>query len=1083
MTKQSYEHLDAFSSADSLLTLLLGTTQDGILIVAPSGRIERYNPRFAQLWGLPEWSPEGEGEQAVFETIAAQIDPAEAWIDQLRNRHPNRTDERLVTLRLLDGRVFEVRSGALSGEPPFRIWSFRDATSSFEAERALRESQQLLSVHFSRTPLASIAWDPEFCVVQWNPAAEKIFGYTAEEAMGRSGLDLIVPPALRDHVTGIFHRLLHTESSNVSVNENVTRSGDIILCEWHNTRLVGGDGTVLAIASFAQNVTERHQAQEALRVSEERYRELCNSLPQTIFELDTAGTVTFANESAVQMFGYSHEEIARGFRAFDILVPEDRLRAREVFRRALIGEAILGAEYTAIRKDGTRVPIMINGSPILRDGRTVGTRGVVTDLSPQKRIATALEARLSFERLVANLSANFINLPADRIEAELGRALRTVGRWLDADRSYIFMLDAARSRLTLVHEFLSPGARSIADLTLPIPSSRFAALLERLAQGPPLLLNSMEDLDPSWVQERQFLSDLRVRSTALVPLIIGASIHGFAGFDLVHRSESWSEEMALQLRLLGEVFASALDRKRAEEALISSETKYRNLMESSGLAVSFIDAEGRYLIVNQTAASYIGRPPDQIVGRHLNEVYMGERAEDYLDRFQAVLKTGTSQTSEDRLQLADGPHWFWTIIHPVYEPGGRLLGVQVVSHDITERKDAETELGQLEEQLLHAQKMEAIGNLAGGIAHDFNNLLTGVMGYANVLRLRAHSPEEVREAAGVIEKTAERASQLTRQLLGFARKGKLQEVPVDVHAIIEDVITLLSRTIDKSIQIEKQLKAKSSMVRGDPTQLQQVVLNLAVNARDAMPRGGTLTFHTGNVDFLPESSWRLAGAQTGAHLIFSVSDTGIGIPPEIRDRVFEPFFTTKTTGMGTGMGLATVYGIVKNHGGLIRLVSEIGVGSTFKVFLPILSQVPEPELAPVRQEIAIRGEGRVLVVDDEGVVRDLAETMLSELGYEVVTVTNGREAVDAYCRTPGGFDLVLLDMIMPVMGGKECFRELRRIDPEVVAVLSTGFGSDAEVQEVMKEGIAGFIQKPYRINELSRVVKAALERAADETSA
>lgn len=1067
----------AASNASSLLQGLLEAGQDGVLVLGATGRIEVYNARFAQLWGLPPFSSSSVDSPALLRLISDQVDRGADLARALGSPDGKPLADRAERLHLSDGRVFECRSSPWTdgGRSAGRIWNFRDVTEYYEAERALRESEQLLAVHLSRTPLAAIAWDPDFFVIEWNPSAERIFGYSREEALGRRGADLIVPPDTHSHVYRVFDDLLRSSENNTSINFNITKDGRRILCEWHNTRIADASGRVLGVASFAQDVTERHQAQEALRLSEERYRELCNALPQTIFELDLNGRVTFVNESAYEMFGYTRADLEAGLIGFDILAPEDRARAMENTRRIAAGEVLRGIEYTALRKDGLRIPVIINGSAITKDGRPIGARGVVTDLTQQKAVEAALESRFNFERLVASLSANFINVPALRIEEELSRALVTLGRWLEADRSYILLLDEARGSLTLGHEFLARGVPSMADLTLPMPASRLPALMRRLAEGSPFLLDSPAELDPSFRSEQRYFEDLGVKSAALVPLLIGGEVYGFVGFDFLGGTRRWPATMALQLKLLGEVFSGALDRKRAEEALISSEIKYRTLLESSGLGVSFVDTEGRYSVINETAASFIGRPAGEIIGRRIQDIFPPERAREFITRFSTVIQSRTSATYEDKLDLPSGVRWFWTIIHPVAEPAGRLLGVQVVSHDISDRKHAEEELGHLEEQLVHSRKMEAIGNLAGGIAHDFNNLLTGVMGYANMLRLRADSPEDVREAAAIIEKTAERASQLTKQLLGFARKGKLQEVPIDVHATVEDVIALLSRTIDKSITIEKRLRADRSVVRGDPTQLQQVVLNLAVNARDAMPGGGRLTFHTGTVEFFAESSWRLTGAPPGAYLLLSVSDTGCGIPEEIRDRVFEPFFTTKATGMGTGMGLATVYGIVKNHGGLVRLSSETGAGTTFKVFLPLPADSSERELAPVVAESPVRGEGCILVVDDEPVVRDLAETMLSDLGYKVLCAVNGREAVDIFRRDPAAIDLVLLDMIMPVMGGRGCLRELKRIDPGVVAVLSTGFSSDGEIQQIMKEGMSGFIQKPYRIEELSRVISAALE--------
>lgn len=360
-------------------------------------------------------------------------------------------------------------------------------------------------------------------------------------------------------------------------------------------------------------------------------------------------------------------------------------------------------------------------------------------------------------------------------------------------------------------------------------------------------------------------------------------------------------------------------------------------------------------------------------------------------------------------------------------------------------------VAELEAQLAQSQKLHLIGSLAGGVAHDFNNLLTAILGYASLLREDASCPPHVLEALAVIEKAAERASQLTGQLLGFARPRDPRRVRMAVHDSLEEVAELLRHTIDKNIRIETDFTAGDSHVIGEPGQLFQVFLNLALNARDAMPSGGTLGLRT---------------TRAGYFLRVTISDTGPGIAPEIRDRIFEPFFTTKEAGKGTGLGLTVVESIVRSHGGSIQLDPAAGPGAHFHVLLP-LAAGPGGTQDEAPSAAQARGRGAVLVIDDEEVVRQVAAKMLRKLGYRPVCIGNAREAVDYFRRRSRDLDLVLLDLIMPEMSGQAVFEELARIDPAIPVVVTSGYGRDSAVDALIAAGARGFLQKPYRMNQLS----------------
>jgi len=389
---------------------------------------------------------------------------------------------------------------------------------------------------------------------------------------------------------------------------------------------------------------------------------------------------------------------------------------------------------------------------------------------------------------------------------------------------------------------------------------------------------------------------------------------------------------------------------------------------------------------------------------------------------------------------------------------------------VTARTKAERALNDAEQQLRQSQKMEAIGGLAGGIAHDFNNLLAGILGAATMLKLDAPEGSSASRFSETILDAAKRGSKLTGQLLGFARQRKPRMDAVNVVELLDGVIGILSHTIDRRIEIAREGRDKA-FVLGDQTQLQQVFLNIGMNARDAMEGGGKLVFSTeeANAEGLPAMHRKDAG--TGRFAVVRARDTGVGISKEALQRVFDPFFTTKEVGKGTGLGLSTAYGIVMNHGGWIDIDSEEGKGTTVTVCLP---SAEEPVRRPAQPPEPLRGSGKLLFVDDEEMLRKVGETMLSLLGYEVVCASNGEEALDYYRRHQNEIDLVILDLTMPLMDGMTCFSRLKEIDPGVKVLITTGH-LVGEGEQLVSQGVQDVVQKPFTLDRLSKAVKRAVE--------
>lgn len=518
-----------------------------------------------------------------------------------------------------------------------------------------------------------------------------------------------------------------------------------------------------------------------------------------------------------------------------------------------------------------------------------------------------------------------------------------------------------------------------------------------------------------------------------------------------------------------------LQREKTQKTLAESEENYRLLAEHITDIIWKCDLHLHPIYVSPSSLIVLGYTQEELLAIALEDLFSPHSLE--------KLK---SSAQEDK-------QWSFTSGHPVPEhllelemihKSGHTVSCEIhfrmyinddkqpvgyvgVTRDITQRKKQEAEKAMLEAQLFQARKMEAIGSLAGGVAHDFNNLLTGIMGYSTLLESRSDLGPDVKKASAVITSAAERGRKLTQNLLGFARKGKFENKALNFSAVVSEVTTLLKQTTDPSIQINWDTENEPCFVFGDPDQLHLVVMNLVVNARDSLSDGGTIDLSTRIVE-----SAEHRNTNNQQQLVFSVSDNGPGIPEEIKDRIFEPFYTTKEQGQGTGLGLATVYGIVEHHGGSIHVDTEPGKGSVFTVRLPLVS----PELDPVEESLRDLqgGSGNILVVDDDDDVRDAVVFILQSLGYKTSLARNGKEALDIYRDNYSEIDIVLLDWRMPGMNGKECFRKLRSINPEVVAILTTGFGQEGMAQELLEDGIQGFIRKPYRTQELADVIASAI---------
>ena len=509
------------------------------------------------------------------------------------------------------------------------------------------------------------------------------------------------------------------------------------------------------------------------------------------------------------------------------------------------------------------------------------------------------------------------------------------------------------------------------------------------------------------------------------------------------------------------------ERELAQRALVQSEEKYRTLIENLGQGIFLQDREHRYVAANVKFCRGIGRTEAQIVGATESELYDPPRAARHTEEVRTVLADGKTVESEDETGTGEARTCVRRVLTPVRDATGQITGVLGICWDVTEQR-------RLEAHVHQASKMDAIGQLAGGIAHDFNNLLTAILGSLELLLMRTPDGPD-RDLVGAAQAAAVRAAALTQRLLGFSRRHQLDWRSTDLNGLATEVVALLRRTIDPLIRFETKLAPNTWAVQADPTQLNQVLMNLCLNARDAMTGPGQITIETGRASGAELRAANGAGGRAGEFVRLRVTDTGAGMSPDVMARIYEPFFTTKEVGKGTGLGLAMVFAIVRQHKGWIDCWSEVGVGTRFDVYLPQAESTKAATVALAPAAPARAGQGTILVVDDEELIRDLAALTLEGRGYRVLRAADGQQAVDVYSAEKNHIDLVLLDLTMPVLSGHEAFRHLINLNPHVQVLFASGYAVE-QLSDLEKELMAGFVKKPYRPNELLLAVEVALQR-------
>jgi two-component system cell cycle sensor histidine kinase/response regulator CckA len=1000
----------------SLLELAADSVSDGIVAIDEESTIVFANPALAKIFGyLPA--------ELAGQKLTLLMPETLKHAHRLSVRRYVTTGERRLSWKGVElpglhksGRQIplEISFGEIlqDGRHMF-VGVVRDVTVRLRAEEALRVSEERYRSLSAASSEMVWATTATGEVVEDSPGWRAYTGQTWEECRGLGWMTALHPHD-RSRVTEVWRQALKSRRA-YEVQCRLRRQNE----SWGDVSIRGvpileEDGLVREWVGTCTDISERKSAQAALEASERRYRELFALAPIGIYRSTREGRFVSVNTALARMLGYASPEdvLALDMRS-DIYFDEgDRERLVAEIER-LGGVAAFEVRWK--RRDGAPIWVRLNARVVRAGTGNIDYETFVHDIDQRKRAEAAL--RRSEERFRRAFSVSPVAISLTEAKS---------GRIVDINEHFSRLLGYERDEMI---------GRTSLEMSLWVdPSDR-----ERI-------LSDVEASIP--VRERE----IRLRTkTGEVRHIVGS----------VEPLEVGEE------RVLLSVFQDITERKRAEERLRTSEESYRLLFENNPFPMwVFEDDTLAFLAVNQAACRHYGYAREEFLSMTLRDIRVietgpslppGSEPEPREYRQPGLWRHRKKDGTAIEVEITSNPILF-----------GGCDARLVLAADVTERR-------QLENQLHQAQKMKAVGQLAGGIAHDFNNLLTVILGYGDVVRSQLPDDHPLRPEIDEIQKAGERAATLTRQLLAFSRRQVLLPRVLDVNEVVTDVEKMLRRLIGEDVDLRTVCDPTAARIKADPGQLEQVLVNLAVNARDAMPGGGILTIETGNIE-LDESPPEHAAMHPGSYVMLSVSDTGFGMDAETKARIFEPFFTTKEQGKGTGLGLATVYGIVKQSGGFIWVYSEPGHGTTFKIYLPRADGEMDAgrPLAQAPPE-NVRGAETILLLEDEEGVRRLTREVLEKQGYTVLEASGWQAARELVARHAGPIHLLLTDVVMPETGGPEAVSRLSDLRPGIKVLYMSGHTKNAVLHlEVVGAGLP-FLPKPFTPRELARRVRQSLD--------
>ena len=811
---------------------------------------------------------------------------------------------------------------------------------------------------------------------------------------------------------------------------------------------------------YIQDITERKRIEESLLKSKYETTVILNNISERVSYLDTDLRIIYANRADCEHIGLGPDELF-GRHCYDVCWK--RTEPCENCPAVSTLETGLPQEKEKTSSDGTTR--LIRTYPVFDNiGKIKGIVEVSQDISLRKQAKDELQYRVKMEKLIASISTRFINLDIEEIDAGINYTLQVLSEFSKIDRSYVFLFSEDNLYINNTHEWCAERIEPKFNFIHEMPVDSTSRWLEKLRRFETIHIPDAGEMPREEQTEKEILGNRNIKSIVVVPLSYRGTLLGFLGFNTYTTKKVWTEEDINLLQMAGEIISNAIKFKSAEKALEFEHAQLLSIFDSVN-AVIYVSDPVTYeiLYVNKYLRELHDRDP---VGGICYKLFQNlDRPCDFCTNDIILNNKEKSYQWEHHNSSINSDYMISDRI--IKWPDGRDVRFELAI-DITEWK-------RLENQFLQAQKMETVGRLAGGIAHDFNNLLTVIMGNVEVALLQSSPDSPILNEIEEIKKSAIRASNLTRQLLAFSRRQLIEPQNIDLNNVIAEMDKMLRRLIKEDIELTTKLSKPLWTLKVDPGQIEQVLTNLVINARDAMPDGGKLIIETANVSLDKNYVKNHPGTKPGDYVLMAVTDTGTGMDEKTQLKIFEPFFTTKEIDKGTGLGLSTCYGIVKQNGGNIWVYSEPGHGTSIKIYLPKVEDEPISIPSPEKKIEPLAGTETILVVEDDKMLRKMVVRMLHDNGYTVLEAQNGVEAFEIVKNDNNCINLVITDLIMPYMGGKELYKQINKIKPDLKILIMSGYtNNNIDVQNIPGPEFK-FLQKPFSSISLAEKVRNLLD--------
>ena len=959
---------------------------------------------------------------------------------------------------------------------------FSENEARKESERSLLESEQRLKdIIYS---MGDWVWevDEDGKYIYSSKKCQDLFGLDAKDIIGKTPFDLM-PPDEAEKMKSIFLQL----ASNKEVikdleNWNIGKKGDRICLLTNGVPILDDDGNFKGYRGVDKDITERKRMEEALLYERSLLKALMDNSPDHIYFKDVHSRFLRMSRSHAELFGLSNPAQAEGKTDFDFFT-EAHARPAFVDEQEIIKTGIpkVNIEEKETWPDSPDTWVSTTKMP-LRDvnGNIIGTFGISRDITASKQAEFQILKLNRTYSVLSNINQLIVR------ERNKQKLLEDACKIAVEDGKFIMcwigMVDEELGKINPVAYAGTTGDYiNHLDISTSDVTSGRGPTLTAFRENEHVIRNNIEQ-DEQMLPWRERALALGYRSSGAFPLRMATRVIGVINFyssELHYFDETEVElldELAMDISFALQTIEIEVQRRKAEEALSTERNLLRTLIDTIPDRIFVKDINARFVLNNKAHLKALGvRTQEESLGKTDYDF----RPKDLSDKFsvsdQKVLQTGESiiGLEEQFISASAQISWLLSTKVPLYNTQGNIIGLVGTSHDITDRK-------KMQNQLLQSQKVQSIGTLAGGIAHDFNNILGIILAYSSVLERVSKDQLKFTESIKSINSAVSRGAALVRQILTFARQTDISISPMSVPELTHEVVTMLQETFPKIFEFKEIFERGVPFIQADHSQIHQAILNLCVNARDAMPKGGVITMKIETCS-LEKIVLQFPGATYDRYVCLSVSDTGTGIDEATKSRVFDPFFTTKELGKGTGLGLSVVYGIMQSHYGFVSVESEVGKGTTFYLYLPMPQEPRKVREEQKKELFELRGGTEtILFVEDEELLRTAVQSELESSGYKVYVAVDGREAIEIYKQHENEISLILTDMGLPKKTGIDVFQQVREINPRIKIVLASGFISLEQKSELLKAGANGFIQKPYDINGVLKMVREVLDENGEK---